>query len=273
MPPKLPPKIVSPHDAQIPAEIDPTSGLLTGPLLENAAAALPPQRVALEGLYARLEPLDPTRHSDHLYAAATVADAAARFLYLPTEPPANRAVFDAWMVSRATTTDALYFAVIDKATGRAEGRQSLMRIDPANQCVEIGDIYWGPAITRSRVTTEANFLFARYAFDQLGFRRYEWKCNALNMPSRLAAERFGFTYEGHFRRSNIVKGRSRDTTWYAIIADEWPAVRAGYEAWLAADNFTADGQQRQTLADLILARRILARRILASRIAAPSAKT
>lgn len=235
-------------DMQIPRETDLASGLPTGPRLAIPGPALRPERIVLDGRYCRLEPLDPARHGDHLFAASSVADASARFLYLPVEAPATRAVFDAWIAERAATNEALYFAVIDKATGRAEGRQSLMRIDPANQCIEIGDIYWGPAITGSRVSTEANFLFARYAFEHLGYRRYEWKCNALNAPSRRAALRYGFTYEGHFRRSNIVKGRSRDTSWYSIIAEEWPARRAAYEAWLAPGNFDAQGRQLKPLA-------------------------
>ena len=210
-----------------------------------------PERVVLEGRFARLEPLDPKTHGDMLFAASSVADAPARFQYLPASAPTDRADFDDWITSRAASVDPLYFAVIDKRTGRVEGRQSFMRIDPANQSIEIGDIYWGPAISRTGVTTEANFLFARYAFDTLGYRRYEWKCNALNMPSRRAAERFGFTYEGHFRRSNIVKGRSRDTTWYSIIDDEWPLVKRGYERWLSPENFNASGQQRETLANAI----------------------
>ena len=235
-------------DAQIPREVDPASGLFSGPRLANPGPASRPERVVLDGRYCRLEPLDPARHGDHLFAASCVPDAAARFLYLAVEAPASRTAFDAWITERAATDEALYFAVIDKASGRAEGRQSLMRIDPGNQCIEIGDIYWGPAITGTRMSTEAIFLFARYAFEQLGYRRYEWKCNALNAPSRRAALRYGFTYEGHFRRSNIVKGRSRDTTWYSIIAEEWPARRAAYEAWLAPANFDADGRQVKPLA-------------------------
>ena len=235
-------------DAQIPREIDPASGLTTGPRLADAGPARLPERIVLEGRYCRLEPLDPARHGDHLFAASTVPDAVARYLYLPTEAPTSRTMFDAWITERTATSDALYFAVINTETGRAEGRQSLMRIDPTNQAIEIGDIYWGPAITGSRVSTEANFLFAKYAFDQLGYRRYEWKCNALNTPSRRAALRFGFVYEGHFRRSNIVKGRSRDTSWFSIIAEDWPACRAAYEAWLTPSNFDAHGRQLKPLA-------------------------
>jgi RimJ/RimL family protein N-acetyltransferase len=239
-----------PHDHQVPREPDPATGLPVGPLVGDATPAPRPQRVVLDGRFCRLEPLDPTKHGDDLYRASTPADSAQRFVYLPEEPPISRAAFQPWLDKAATTTDPLYFAVIDKRTGRAEGRQTFLRIDPTNRSIEIGHIYWGPAVARTPVTTEANFLFAKYAFDTLGYRRYEWKCNALNAPSRAAAERFGFTYEGHFRRAVIAKGRSRDTTWYSIIADEWPQVRAAYEAWLSPENFDANGQQRAKLSSL-----------------------
>src|SRR6185436_7978536 len=125
-----------------------------------------------------------------------------------------------------------------------------MRITPEHQSIEIGNIYWGPAIARTPVATEANYLFAAYAFDALGYRRYEWKCDALNAPSRRAAERFGFTYEGHFRRAAINKGRSRDTAWFAMIDSEWPALKDAYQRWLAPDNFDTEGRQRTHLGDL-----------------------
>ena len=134
------------HDHQIPREIDAATGLPIGPLLANPAPAKRPERVVLDGRFCRLEPLDPARHCDHLFAAATVPDAAQRFQYLPVAAPEDRAEFDRWIVSRAALTDRLYFAVIDKRTGRAEGRQSLLSIDAANQSIEIGDIYWGPAM-------------------------------------------------------------------------------------------------------------------------------
>ena len=248
----------SPHDEQIPREIDVATGLPVGPMMTNAKPAKRPERVVLNGRFCRLEPLDPGRHGDQLFKASTPPDAASRFQYLPIAAPKTRAEFDQWITTRAVSTDPFYFAVIDKRTGQVEGRQSLMRIDPANQSIEIGDIYWGPAISQSPVTTEANVLFARYIFDALGYRRYEWKCDALNAPSRRAAARFGFTYEGHFRRSRINKGRSRDTTWFAIINEEWPAVTAAYETWLAPANFDADGRQKAALSDLT--RAALARR-------------
>jgi RimJ/RimL family protein N-acetyltransferase len=231
----------------IPQESDPATGLPIGPKIANAAAARRPERTVLDGRYCRLEPLDPARHGDDLFRASTPPDGAARFLYLSEEPPASRATLQPWLETVAASSDPLYYAVIDKASGQCEGRQTFLRIDPANQAIEIGHIYWGPAIARSRVTTEANYLFAQYAFEQLGYRRYEWKCNALNAPSRAAALRFGFTFEGHFRRAAIAKGRSRDTTWYAMIGEEWPRLKAAYDAWLDPANFDANGRQRQSL--------------------------
>jgi RimJ/RimL family protein N-acetyltransferase len=234
-------RFVSPH------EPDPRTGLPVGPLLANPSPARWPAPVTLEGRYCRLEPLDPVRHGDDLFVAATPPDAVARFTYLSIDPPSGRAEFDAWLTGAVGDAERAYFAVVDARTGRAEGRQAYMRIDSPNQSIEIGDIYWGPAISRTRISTEANFLFARHAFDDLGYRRYEWKCNSLNEPSRRAAERFGFTYEGTFRRNMITKGRTRDTAWYSIIDDEWPQIKAAYEEWLDPSNFDEAGQQRSRL--------------------------
>ncbi len=235
---------------RIPQEIDRVSGLPIGPRVAHLQPAKRPERVVLDGRYCRLEPLDPKRHGEDLFEASTPPDAHARFLYLFEEPPASRAEFQAWLERSAASVDPLFFAVIDKATGRCEGRQTLMRIDPAHQVIETGSIYWGPAISRSRVTTEANFLFAQYVFDGLGYRRFEWKCNALNAPSRVSALRFGFSYEGLFRRAVIIKGRTRDTAWYAMIDEEWPRLKAAYEAWLDPKNFDEHGQQRTALSAL-----------------------
>ena len=143
--------------------------------------------------------------------------------------------------------------MIDRATGQVEGRQTLMRITPAHRCIEIGNIYWGPRIAGTRVATEAMYLFAVYVLETLGYRRYEWKCDALNAPSRRAALRFGFTWEGHFRRAVIVRGRTRDTAWFAMIDEEWPALKAAYERWLAPENFDGQGRQKTRLGDLTAA--------------------
>ena len=238
------------HDDQIPQEIDTGTGLPIGPRLANTGPARRPERVVLDGRFCRLEPIDAARHGQQLYEASTPPDAARRFRYLFEEPHATRADFDAWLAKAVVSTDPLVFAVIDKRSGRCEGRQTLMRITPEHRCIETGSIYWGPAISQSPVTTEANFLFAKYVFDDLGYRRFEWKCDALNAPSRRAALRFGFTYEGHFRRAVIVKGRTRDTTWFAMVDDDWPALKAAYETWLGASNFDAEGRQKTSLGDL-----------------------
>lgn len=240
------------HDDQIPREIDPESGLPIGPRVDLGPAKRP-EPVVLDGRYCRLEPIDGKRHRDELYAASTPPDAARRFRYLFEEPYRSPADFDQWLAKALTSTDPLVFAVIDKRTGRCEGRQTLMRITPEHRCIETGSIYWGPAISQTPIATEANYLFARHVFDDLGYRRFEWKCDALNAPSRRAALRFGFTYEGHFRRAVIVKGRTRDTTWFAMVDDDWPALKAAYERWLDPANFDADGKQRVSLGDLTAA--------------------
>ncbi len=209
-----------------------------------------PQRVTLEGRYARLEPLDPTRHADGLFAASTPPDAADRFRYLFEAPPTDRAELQAWVERAAKTDDPLFFAVIDRATGVVHGRQAFMRIVPEHGVIELGSIYWGPAIARSRVATEAFWLSARYVFEVLGYRRYEWKCNDENAPSKRAALRFGFTAEGVFRQHMIVKGLSRDTAWFSIVDGEWPALRAAYEAWLDPSNFDEAGRQRRRLEEV-----------------------
>jgi RimJ/RimL family protein N-acetyltransferase len=206
-----------------------------------------PERVVLEGRYARLEPLDPARHGDDLFASAAEEGAEDRFRYLFEAPPPDREAFQAWLDKASSGSDPLFFATIDRSTGRAEGRQALMRIDPVHGVIEIGSILWGPAIAKSRVTTETLFLFARYVFDTLGYRRFEWKCHNLNEPSKRAAQRFGFTFEGVFRQHMVAKGRNRDTAWFAMIDSDWPRLKAGYEAWLDPANFDADGRQRDKL--------------------------
>jgi RimJ/RimL family protein N-acetyltransferase len=205
-----------------------------------------PQRSVLDGRYARLEPLDPARHGDDLFASAVAPGAEERFRYLPDIVPAERRAFDEWLAKAAQSPDPMFFAVIDRATGRAEGRQTLMRIDPANGVIEIGNILWGPAIARSRVATEALYLFGRHVFG-LGYRRFEWKCNNANLPSKRAAERFGFVFEGVFRQHMVVKGHNRDTAWFSILDHEWPRLAKAYEAWLDPANFDAEGRQKTRL--------------------------
>lgn len=207
-----------------------------------------PQREILDGRYCRLEPLA-LHHGDQLFAASMVPGAEERFRYL-FESPCDRATFDVWLAKCIASEDPLYFAVIDRATGRAEGRQTFMRIAPEHGVIEIGGILWGPAIARTRVCTEALYLMARHAFETLGYRRFEWKCHAENHPSRRAALRFGFQYEGLFRQHMVVKGANRDTTWFAMTDGDWPPLKQAYEAWLDPANFDEHGQQRSKLATL-----------------------
>lgn len=206
-----------------------------------------PDRVVLDGRYTRLEPLDPAKHGEQLFASAQQPGADDRFRYLFEEVPADLAAFTPWLEKAAASPDPMFFAVIDKKTGRAEGRQALMRIDAAHGVIEIGNILWGPAIARTRVATEALYLFASYAFDTLGYRRFEWKCNDLNEPSKRAALRFGFAFEGVFRQHMVAKGKNRDTAWFAMIDGDWPRLKAGYETWLAPTNFDEAGNQKNRL--------------------------
>jgi RimJ/RimL family protein N-acetyltransferase len=158
--------------------------------------------------------------------------------------------FRAFLDERASSADPFAYAVIDKASGKAQGIVCLMEVRPGARVIEIGNIVYSPALQRTRNATEIQYLMARYVFDELGYRRYEWKCNALNAPSRRAARRFGFTYEGTFRQHMIIKGRNRDTAWFAMLDNEWPGRRAAFERWLAPSNFDEKGEQRESLSAL-----------------------
>ena len=171
--------------------------------------------------------------------------------YLFSGPFRTLADFAADVELKARSVDPHFFAVVDNLSGRAVGYQALMRIEPSHRVIEVGNIMYTPAMQRTPGATEAQYLFARYVFDALGNRRYEWKCNALNAPSRRAAERFGFTFEGVFRQHMIVKGRNRDTAWFSMLDAEWPARKAAYERWLAPDNFDAHGRQKLRLSALM----------------------
>lgn len=215
--------------------------------LKDWTARPRPERKVLEGRTVRLEPLSAAQHGDGLYEVATAPDADSRFKWLFESRPESRAAFQSWLERVEASEDPLFFAIIDKASGRIAGRQTLMRIEPAFGVIEIGNIYWSSLIARKPAATEAQFLFMQYAFDGLGYRRYEWKCNNRNTPSKRAALRFGFTFEGIFRQHLIVKGENRDTAWFSVLDGEWPALRAAYEAWLDPSNFDADGKQKRRL--------------------------
>jgi RimJ/RimL family protein N-acetyltransferase len=221
-----------------------------GPSIDSHAAKRP-ERVTLKGRWITLVPLDPHAHAEALYEGSNGdATREAVWTYLFNGPFATLADFAADIDVKAKAADPHYFAIIDNSSGRAVGYESLMRIDPPNRVIEVGGILYAPSMQRSPGGTEAQYLLARYVFDELGYRRYEWKCNALNAPSRRAAERFGFTFEGIFRQHMIVKGRNRDTAWFAMLDSEWPARKAAYERWLAPDNFDSDGRQKVALSAL-----------------------
>jgi RimJ/RimL family protein N-acetyltransferase len=199
--------------------------------------------VVLEGRYARLEPLA-AAHAEGLMAASANA---ASFDYLFDVPPKDLEDLKSYIRQKSVSEDPLFHTVVDKATGIAGGRQTLMRITPEHGVIEIGNILWGPAIARTRIATEALYLAAKDVFEDLGYRRFEWKCNDLNEPSKRAARRFGFDFERIFRQHMWVKGANRDTAWFAMLDRDWPRIRAVYERWLAPSNFDADGRQREAL--------------------------
>jgi RimJ/RimL family protein N-acetyltransferase len=207
-----------------------------------------PQRQPLAGRFLRLEPLDSARHGDELWLALQGPGCdPALWDYLPYGPFASREPFDAWLAGNAASVDPLFYTVIELASGRALGLLSYLRIAPRDGSIEIGHIAFGRAMQRTPASTEAVYLLADLAMSTLGYRRLEWKCNALNTRSMHAAERLGFTYEGLFRQHMVVKGQNRDTAWFSIIDTEWPARRAAFERWLASDNFDAEGRQKQRL--------------------------
>lgn len=207
-----------------------------------------PPRDAMEGRYVRLEPVSVERHAGDLFEAFS-ADAEGRiWTYLPYGPLGSVEELAEWMRRTCLGDHPLFHAIIDKATDKAVGVASYLRIEPAVGVIEVGHINYAPALQRTRGATEAMYLMMARVFDELGYRRYEWKCDALNAPSRAAAQRLGFTYEGLFRQATMYKGRNRDTAWYSILDTEWPGIKAAFEAWLDPANFDADERQKQPLA-------------------------
>jgi RimJ/RimL family protein N-acetyltransferase len=210
-----------------------------------------PERRQLEGARVLLEPLDPDRHSKSLYAASHENDEARRiWTYLPDGPFEDIASFDQWVKRMTMEPDRLFFAFRDKATDRLGGMATYLDIRPAMGSIEIGYIWFAPFLQRTRQATEALFLMLRYAFDELKYRRMQWRCNALNEKSKAAALRLGFTFEGIFYQHMVVKERNRDTAWYSILDLEWPRIRSNFELWLAPSNFDAQGRQVSSLKSL-----------------------
>jgi len=203
----------------------------------------------VHGSHVRLEPLTP-EHTPDLFEAFSEDREGYGWTYLPYGPFASEAEFRLWTTQLSKSSDPLMYALVDTATSKALGVASYLRINPASGSAEVGHIHFSNSLKKTKAATEAMFLMAQHVFD-LGYRRYEWKCDALNQNSRQAAARFGFTYEGIFRQATVYKGRNRDTAWYSIIDSEWPALRDAYETWLQNENFDEQGQQRQSLSSLL----------------------
>lgn len=213
----------------------------------------PPPRVPLAGRYCHLEPLDPAVHAAPLWVANQGPGPEGLWTYLPYGPFATEQDYRSWLEEQARSADPLFFAILDprRAPGPAGavGLAAYLRITPAQGCIEVGHLAYSPLLQRTPAATESMYLLMRQAFD-LGYRRYEWKCDTLNAPSRAAALRLGFQFEGIFRQAAVVKGRNRDTAWYSVIDSEWPALRNAFERWLDPANFDPAGRQRAGLASL-----------------------
>lgn len=205
-----------------------------------------PPRSPMIGRYARVEPLDIDLHSADLYAALADDADGRNWTYLGIDAPPTLDDYRTWLGTVAGGDDPLFHAILDES-GAPAGVAAFLRIDPVNGVIEVGHINFAPRLKRTRVATEAMYLMMRRVFEELGYRRYEWKCDSLNAPSRAAATRFGFTFEGIFRQAVVYKGRNRDTAWFSIIDREWPAVKAAFEAWLDPSNFDEAGRQRAPL--------------------------
>ncbi len=215
--------------------------------MDSWAGARRPERATLRGEWCTLEPLEPARHATSLYDAYASADDDSDWTYLPIGPFRDFDSYRAWVTLAVQAPDPLHFAIVDNGTGQALGSMALMRQDPDNGVGEVGWVTYSRALQRTAIATEAQALLMRYVFEELGYRRYEWKCDSLNEPSRKAALRLGFTYEGTFRQAAVTKGRNRDTAWFSLLDSEWPRVREALDAWLDPANFDTEGQQLQPL--------------------------
>ena len=209
-----------------------------------------PELVPLEGRFCRLEKLTGA-HSQALYEALRADETGGLWTYLSESPPADLGELKEWVERVSDKPDRAYYALVERSSGRCLGRAAYLRIAPEAGSIEVGSILYSPRLQRTPMSTEVMYLMMQHAFDVLGYRRYEWKCDSLNEPSRHAAERLGFSYEGTFRQALVYKQRNRDTAWYAIIDRDWPAIRRGYEAWFDPANFDKEGRQKQSLATFI----------------------
>lgn len=235
-------RVAVPSTDDVDRSVEPAIG---APITREAAGR--PERTVLRGRYVSLEPLDAAAHGADLYQATRGPKGDKVWLYLPYGPFPTLALFEVQLQEKTGSEDPLYFAIIDNSTGMAVGHASYLRIKPEHCCIEVGHILYVPRFQRTAGATEAMYLMAKYVFDSLGYRRYEWKCNALNAASRKAALRLGFTFEGVFRQHMIIKGRNRDSAWFSMLDTEWPLCRLAFEKWLEPSNFDALGIQRTSL--------------------------
>jgi RimJ/RimL family protein N-acetyltransferase len=208
-----------------------------------------PEHKVLSGHFCRLEPLSVTQHAEDLYAANALDSDGQSWTYLPYGPFATFTDYCAWMETASKSSDPLLFAIIDQEKNCAVGIAGYLRITPTAGSIEVGHLHYSPLLQKTPLSTEAMFLMMQEAFT-LGYRRYEWKCNALNAASRTAAERLGFTFEGVFRQAAVIKGHNRDTAWFSIIDSEWPVLQQAFTRWLAPENFNAQGEQLSKLKEL-----------------------
>ncbi len=206
-----------------------------------------PSRTPMQGRFCRVEPLDGAVHAEALYEANSLDRDGANWTYLGYEPFKSLSEYRAWIEKDCTGQDPFFHAIVDSTTDRAVGVASLMRIVPGNGCIEVGNINYSPKLQQQPAATEAMYLLMSRVFDELGYRRYEWKCDSLNGPSRAAANRLGFTFEGIFRQALVYKGRNRDTAWFSIVDHEWPAIQRAFKGWLDTSNFDSEGRQRESL--------------------------
>jgi RimJ/RimL family protein N-acetyltransferase len=218
------------------------------PLPDWSPRPLPP-RADLGGRFCALTPLSPS-HAAALHEAHALDAEGRNWTYLPYGPFRSAEHYARWVEWGAKQSDPQFFAIVERASDKPVGVASYLRIEPAMGVIEVGHLAFSPLLQRKPAATEAMYLMMRRAFDELGYRRYEWKCDSLNAPSRRAAERLGFTYEGTFRQMNVIKGRNRDTAWFSILDSEWPALRTAFERWLDPGNFDAAGKQRRSLTEL-----------------------
>jgi RimJ/RimL family protein N-acetyltransferase len=220
--------------------------------LIDPSPAKMPSRIRLPGRFVTVAPVDPAAHADSLYEGTHGNGKDDLWYYLSDGPFPTRSAFDASLRQKAASEDPLYFAIVDNRSGLAVGHTAYLRITPVHRVIEVGAVLFTPALQRTAGATEAMYLMARHAFEDLGYRRYEWKCDALNTASRRAALRFGFQFEGIFRQHMIRRGRNRDTAWFAMLDCEWPLRKANFERWLAPSNFDSDGRQKESLSRLNL---------------------